>query len=291
MSQSVKPAVMAISSHAARGAIGNRSVVFALEAFGHSVWAVPTLVLPWHPGHGRATRIEPDSNQFASLLNDLQHSPFIGEVGAVITGYMANPAQVEEAAKLVAAVKAGNPAVTYLCDPVIGDHGGLYVPQAVAEAIRDFLLPLADITTPNIHELAWLTGEQSASTGEEAARMARKLPPPTVLVTSAPAMMRGFIGNLLVTGRSAILAEHRLVSGPTNGAGDLTAGLFLAHVLDGKQPHEALRLVSSSVFMVMAAAAATVANEISPQGDLTNLLRPIAPVQIRSLTSPVVKPK
>ena len=50
-------AVIVVSSHVARGSVGNRAAVFALETLGHPVWAVPTVMLPWHPGHGRATRI------------------------------------------------------------------------------------------------------------------------------------------------------------------------------------------------------------------------------------------
>jgi pyridoxine kinase len=57
-------AVIVISSHVARGSVGNRAVVFALETLGFPVWAVPTIILPWHPGHGRATRIVPEKNNF-----------------------------------------------------------------------------------------------------------------------------------------------------------------------------------------------------------------------------------
>ena len=37
-------AVIAISSHVARGSVGNRAMVFALERLGFEVWAVPTIV-------------------------------------------------------------------------------------------------------------------------------------------------------------------------------------------------------------------------------------------------------
>ena len=48
------------------------------------------------------------------------------------------------AADFVVRAKAANPALRYLCDPVMGDHGpGLYVPAELAEVMRDRLLPLA----------------------------------------------------------------------------------------------------------------------------------------------------
>jgi pyridoxine kinase len=49
----IHPSVIVISSHVVRGSVGNRAAVFALETLGFPVWAVPTVVLPWHPGHSR----------------------------------------------------------------------------------------------------------------------------------------------------------------------------------------------------------------------------------------------
>ena len=73
-------AVIVISSHVARGSVGNRAAVFALETLGHPVWAVPTVLLPWHPGHGPATRIVPDADQFSAFMKDLERAPWLGEV-------------------------------------------------------------------------------------------------------------------------------------------------------------------------------------------------------------------
>src|SRR5215207_193786 len=120
-------AVIVVSSHVARGSVGNRAAVFALETIGHPVWAVPTVILPWHPGHGRATRIVPDPVQFAALMMDLENARWLGEVGAVLSGYLGEARQAVAVAALVAAVRARNPNAVYVCDPVMGDSGGLYV--------------------------------------------------------------------------------------------------------------------------------------------------------------------
>ena len=85
------PPVIVISSHVVRGAVGNRAAVFALEVLGHRVWAVPTIILPFHPGHGKGTRIIAPAEQFEALLTDLLNSRWIGEVGGVLTGYLAKP--------------------------------------------------------------------------------------------------------------------------------------------------------------------------------------------------------
>lgn len=282
----MRPAVIAISSHVARGAVGNRSIVNALETFGFPVWAVPTVLLPYHPGHGRATRIEPDPALFGPFLDDLLASKWIGETGAIITGYMANAAQAIKVGEFVAAARKANPRLVYLCDPVTGDTNGLYVAEATAAAIRDHLLPQADIATPNLFELGWLAGGERPGDAVAAVAAARRLGPAMVLVTSAPAYMRGNTANLLVERDSATLAEHRLVNGPGNGSGDLVAGLFLALLLSGSAPVEALEKVSASIFEIMSRAGRRGSDELMPQADPQSLLNPVATVTLRAIARP-----
>ena len=71
MSEPASGAVIVISSHVIRGSVGNRAAVFALETLGYPVWAVPTVILPWHPGHGPSTRITVSEGDFNSLIDDL----------------------------------------------------------------------------------------------------------------------------------------------------------------------------------------------------------------------------
>jgi pyridoxine kinase len=275
-------AVIVISSHVARGSVGNRAAVFALETLGFPVWAVPTVILPWHPGHGKADRIIPAPEQFARLLADLAASKWLGEVAAVLSGYLGDAGQAEAVARLVGKVKAANPRALYVCDPVVGDAGGLYVPAATAEAIRDRLLPLADIATPNRHELEWLAGRSLPSI-KDILSAARDLALPTLLVTSAPSMMANSTGNLLVTADHALLAEHRLIDGAPNGAGDLTAALFLARLLGGKDEARALETVTASVFEVLMRAAGRGADELMLETDAASLAHPMAMVTTRRI--------
>ncbi len=282
------PAVIVISSHVVRGTVGNRAAVFALETLGFPVWALPTITLPWHPGHGRATRLVPDEAGFAALVDDLCNAPWLSEVGGVLTGYLGAAHQAEPIAKLVKALKAKNPAATYLCDPVIGDAGGLYVPEETATAIRDQLMPLADISTPNRFELQWLTGHE-IDDNQSLIIASEILGTKTVMTTSAHAMMTGSTGNLLVSGAHTIMAEHRHVDGPSNGLGDLTSALFLARSLFGQSGELALKQTTASVFEVMARAAKRGANELMLAADASSLAHPMAMVQMRRLMRP--KPK
>lgn len=283
--QAAPRAVIVVSSHVARGSVGNRAAVFALETLGYPVWAVPTVILPWHPGHGRATRIVPPAEQFAALMADLERAPWLGEVAAVLSGYLGEPGQVEAVVSLVRAVKARNAQALYVCDPVIGDSGGLYVAEALAAGIRDTLLPLADIATPNRYELEWLTG---TSLEDMRATMSAALaaPPATMLVTSAPAMMASGTGNLLVTASQAMLAEHRIVESPPNGLGDLTAAVFLARLLGGQPMAKALQTTTASVYEILARTSRRGGDELQLETDAQSLSHPMAQVELRTLIHP-----
>lgn len=275
-------AVIVVSSHVARGSVGNRAAVFALETLGYPVWAVPTVILPWHPGHSIATRIVPDPEQFSGLMADLEAAPWLGEVAAVLSGYLGEPGQAQAVASLVAAVRKRNPGATYVCDPVIGDVGGLYVKPALAEAIRDRLVPIADIATPNRYELAWMAGA-GLDDMRAVIDAALQAGPPTMLVTSAPAMMRNFTGNLLVSGGDAWLAEHRIIENPPNGLGDLTAAVFLARLLGGQPLDKALQSATASVFEILARTAKRGGDELQLETDAQSLSHPMAMVQMRRI--------
>ena len=221
------PSVIVISSHVARGSVGNRAAVFALEAHGFPVWAVPTVILPWHPGHGPATRLEHDAGAFCQFFGtDIANAPWIDEVSAILTGYMANARQIMQVAELVKTLKSNRPDLTYLCDPVIGDKGGLYVADDTAEAMKSHLVPLADIVTPNRFELEWLASGKMDNKTVSSSDLANKLLPPTKLITSYT-NGDGLTGNLLVSEEGCYRVSHSTFESPPNGPGDLTASVFL----------------------------------------------------------------
>ncbi len=193
--------------------------------------------------------------------------------------------QVRAAADLIHAFKAADPSFLYLCDPVIGDSGGLYVAEAVASAIRDELLPLADLATPNRFELGWLAG---AAVDDNAgiAAAARRTGISRVVSTSAHAMMKGAIANLLIEGDRQVLAEHQSLERAPNGLGDLFSALLLSHVVEGRSAEEALRLSSSSVFEIAARSIRAGADELLLQMEAASLSAPMASVAIRHLVGP-----
>ena len=202
-----------------------------------------------------------------------------------MTGYLGAAHQGEPLARLVDAVKAGNPSALHLCDPVIGDDGALYVPEATARAIREHLVARADIVTPNLFELGWLTGSALASERETAAA-ARALGNDRVMVTSSPALRRGAIATLLATPRGAFVAEHTALADPPHGPGDLIAALFLALRLDGTDDEQALARAASSTFELTARSVSQGSNELLLAEYQQSIARPMAMVTTRRLAKP-----
>ena len=285
MQDTMNGAVIVISSHVMRGSVGNRAAVFALETLGFPVWAVPTIVMPWHPGHGPSTRLRFPDGDFDKAIDDLINSSWTGEVKAVLSGYLGSASQATSVARLVRALREKNPDLIYACDPVVGDLGGLYVPVETAEAIRDELIPLATVATPNRYELAWMSGAE-LTTNTEIMDAALALGPSKMLVTSAVPMMAGGTGNLYLSGRHAMLAEHRAIDKAPNGLGDLLAALFLARLLEGVDDEKALQLATASVFEILARTMKRGANELALETDSGSLSRPLAMVQMRHLLHP-----
>jgi pyridoxine kinase len=275
-----KPAVIVVSSHVVRGAVGGRGSVFALERIGFPVWSVPTVILSWHPGHGKATRIETERRYFATLVHDLRTAPQLSEIGAVLTGYFSDAGQVEAVVSLIQATTAANSAL-YLCDPVIGDKGGLFRPEPLAVAIRDRLLPQADIATPNRHELEWIAGKSLAD-NDALMAAAMNLGPKEVVVTSAFAPP-GEIGTLLVVPDGAHLASHRMLPDTPHGTGDLFAALYLSHRLDGLESVVALERSVAAVLRLVELAAERGANELPLAEGQDAFLAPPGGITMQSL--------
>ena len=108
----------------------------------------------------------------------------------------------------------------------------------------------------------------------------------STLVTSAVPMMTGGTGNLYLSGRHALLAEHRAIENAPNGLGDLMSALFLARLLEGVDDEKALQLATASVFEILARTKKRDMNELTLETDSSSLSTPMAMVQMRHLLHP-----
>ena len=247
-----KPTVVVISSHVARGSVGNRAAVFALERLGFPVVAVPTVTLTWHPGQGAATRIVPSDEAFAALVDDIAGAKWLPSVGGVLSGYLGSAGQALAIAALVQSLKQVQPRALYACDPVIGDADGRYVADDVVTAIQAELLPIADIATPNRYELGFLEGV-APSDNDRLVGMARSTGIDEVVVTSALAPT-GQAANVLVTADRVRYATHPASPVAPHGTGDLFSALYLARRLGGRSAGDALRLAAGATLRLVEAA-------------------------------------
>lgn len=288
-------AVLAISSQVARGSVGLRAAGFAMERLGVPVWKVPTIWMPWHPGHAKAFGMPPRSampdDVFETSLMALTGIPAISEVGAVLTGYFASAGQVQATCRAIDAIRAVSPDVKVICDPVSADSHGTYVPEAVVRAIRDELLPRSDLATPNRFEAAAFSGLADTGDNSGLAAMAKALPPRQVVITSAFGMMKNATGVLLVDGNTVMLAEHSMVPGAPHGTGDMLSALLAAHLVSGLTLEAAVVRATASVFEMVARSVKAGSDELLVAREQASLVSPMAMVQTRRLAVPVSKPK
>ena len=171
--------ILAISSQVIYGPVGLNCIVPALQSQGHEVLALPTILLSNHPGHGKPEGHATTASEMAAMLAALQNLGAFKNLDAIITGYFASAEQVDIIASLIAELDC--PII--LVDPVLGDHGKLYISEETALAIGKKLLPLSTIITPNAFELSCLSG-LTVNNAEEAVSAARKLHVAEVISTS-----------------------------------------------------------------------------------------------------------
>lgn len=244
--------ILSIQSHVVLGHVGNNAATLALQRLGFEVWAVPTVLFSNHPAHGERAggAVAPDT--MGALVGGLDSLGALARCDAVLSGYLGSPGAAEVVARALAKVRAHKVAAPYLCDPAFAHEDGVFVPQAVAEAVRTRLLPSAGIATPNLFELAYLTSVpvDSLETALEACRALRDLGPDTAICTSLP-LGEGALGTLAVTGEEAWLVETPKLPGPLHGAGDLFSAVFLGHTLAGRDLSRALGAAVSGTFGVL----------------------------------------
>jgi len=175
-------------------------------------------------------------------------------VGAVKIGMLGNAA-------VVAAVAAGlarHSHIPVVLDPVMVATSGerLLTPDAV-EALREKLVPLALVVTPNLPEAAALVDAPQAATEDEMVRQAERL-----LASGAKAvLMKGGHGkgaqsaDLLVTATATVrFAAARIATGNTHGTGCTLAAAIAAGLAKGEDLSAAVRAAKDYVTAAIAAA-------------------------------------
>ena len=145
-----------------------------------------------------------------------------------------------------------------MVDPVMGDHGQLYIPESRANALKNKLVPKADVITPNAWELSYITNKRAETLSE--IRQATANLAMQSLITSDP--LANEIGVLLTLKNSSYLVRHQKFKTVPHGGGDALAATFLAHHLNGQTLHDSLAQSVASIFAVLKAAVTSDAGEL-----------------------------
>ena len=248
--------VLSVQSRVAYGHVGNAASVFALQRLGIEAWALDTVAFSNHTGHGQWRGRATAAADIADLFEGIAALGVLPRLDAVLSGYLGDAATGPVLLDIVARVRAANPGALFCVDPVIGDDDtGSYVTDGIAEFFRDRALRLADVATPNRFELEYLAGAPIASLAAAAAAAdrLRGLGPQIVLVTSldaAPAQS-DHVRMLAAGPDGAWAVETPRLPVILNGCGDVTAAVFLAHLLRGADLAEALALTAAAIFAVI----------------------------------------
>lgn len=250
--------ILSIQSAVAYGHVGNSAAVFPLQRIGVEVLPVYTVNFSNHTGYGawRGPLIDPADVR--EVITGIEDRGVFGQIDAVLSGYQGGEGIGDVIIDAVARVKAANPDAVYACDPVMGNaKSGCFVAPAIPILLRERVVPVADIITPNQFELGFLTETEPDTLESTLASvdLARAMGPRTVLVTSVerPDREEGTIEMLAVDGDGAWLVQTPHLPLKANGSGDVTAALFTAHYVETGSAKTALERTASSVYDLLQA--------------------------------------
>src|SRR6478736_3873218 len=228
--------ILSIQSAVAYGHVGNSAAVFPLQRIGVEVLPVYTVNFSNHTGYGawRGPLISPDDVR--EVISGIEDRGVFGQIDAILSGY-----------------QGGEGIGDVIIDAVMGNaKSGCFVAPAIPVLLREKVVPVADIITPNQFELGFLTGTEpdTIESTLASADAARAMGPRTVLVTSVerPDRDPDTIEMLVVDDSGAWIAQTPLLPMKANGSGDVTAALFTAHYRRSGSAADALARTTSSVF-------------------------------------------
>ena len=222
--------ILIMSSWTSIGHVGLSAAAPVLQALGHEVTQLPTVVLSNHPGWPRSAgqRVPPEC--LGEMIDAIEANGWLAGHAAFLTGYLPTDAHVRLACNLVGRLAHVGPPPRIIVDPILGDEPkGLYLGEDAALAIRDLLVPLAHVLTPNRFELGWLA-RRPVGTLAELAAAATALAggrQQEILVTSPPTP-GGDTGVLSVGPEGRMLYRAACLPNVPHGTGDVFSALIAA---------------------------------------------------------------
>ncbi len=248
--------ILSIQSSVAYGHAGNSAAVFPLMRMGVEVWPVLTVHFSNHTGYGKWRGPLLAAADIGEVITGIDERGVLTGCDALLSGYLGAADVGAEVLKAAALLKERNPQAIWCCDPVMGDvRRGFFVRPGIPEFLRDTVVPAADVITPNLFELEFLSGHTVTDVDSllAAVDVVRETGPRTVLVTSAilPDSTEQTLDLVVVTDDGAWAVTTPLLALQISGCGDITSATFLAHLLAGLAPPSAVEKTAASVFGVL----------------------------------------
>lgn len=253
--------VLAFGSRLLHGSVGLNASERAYRAHDFTVIGVPTIVLSVMPHYTSTHHLDVSPRYITEALHDLTSAGALSHLRLVTSGYLASP---EHAAPIAAWYEGLAPTnrLPFVLDPTLGDSElGFYTDPAVADAVRSELLPLATGLTPNVFELAAMTGTPLDSLGTNAKieAAARSLMTPHtewIAITGITSTDEGSsshsLTEMLVTPSETHLHQHPALPSQAKGAGDLFTAAFSSALLHDRPLHAAVSDAAQYVRSVLA---------------------------------------
>jgi pyridoxine kinase len=240
--------ILILSSWTAAGHVGLSAAVPVLQALGHEATQLPTVVLSNHPGFAHVAGEPVPAERLAAMVEAIAANGWLDGHAALLTGYLPSAAHVDLACALVARLGKGATRPRIVVDPVLGDEPkGLYVAEAAAVAVRDRLVSLADVLTPNRFELGWLTGRPVATLAEARAAAAALAGGRREVLVTSPPLPGGETGVLAAGPGGAVVWRTPRLAGVPHGTGDAFAAMIAAGLDAGAALGHLQALIAASV--------------------------------------------
>lgn len=234
--------VLTIAGSAAGGSAGIQADIKTFQEFDVYGMSVVTAIVGRHPETGKNVHpqtIEAIEAQFATAHRQVNFD-------AMKTGMLFSKEVIETTAKLIASIDIEHVVV----DPVmVGKLDSKLLKDDAIEALKEKLIPLASVITPNMTEASILLNNrrlESVDDLKQAAIDLHELGPEYVLVKGGrldgPAIDVLYEGTTITT-----LEAPRIYTDNTSGAGCTYSAAIAANLAKGKTIKEAVRIAKSFI--------------------------------------------
>jgi len=247
-----RPRVLTIAGSDSGGGAGIQADLKTFSALGvFGMTAITAVTVQNTQGVGDVVALPPRivAEQIRAVVSDIG-------VDAAKTGMLASAKIVEAVAEAVAASEVPNLVV----DPVsVSKHGHRLLAEDAVGALRDRILPLASLVTPNLPEASVLAGFDVTTRDLmlDAAEAIRAMGPRAVLVKGGHLAASSRADDLFFDGeRMEWVSAVRIETRNTHGTGCTLSSAIAAYLARGEELLEAVRLGKAFVTEAIRAALA-----------------------------------